>query len=270
MFPLTGKSFPDSTDALVTAIEGALAQVLTLPKRDSVVTAEGGKFPGVRKLKINLSGATVSAAEPPPKPRATGKREPGIAVEQLEVVGQPIKYEQNKLDLSLNAKGVKLDYGRDKKGQPLLVLADAKEGHVEAKMSKADIESLARAAAELAAKQQGIKIEGLELTLTSNGPRSLAADAKVKAKKMMVKGTIHIRGKVDVDDEMNATISGLNCQGDGVVGTMVSGVVQSKLKPYEGKVFPLMTFSLGDVALRDLKIDVKNNVRVSADFGSSA
>ena len=41
-------------------------------------------------------------------------------------------------------------------------------------------------------------------------------------------------------------------------------------KPYEGKVFPLMTFSLGDVALRDLKIDVKNTVKVSADFGSNA
>jgi hypothetical protein len=31
-----------------------------------------------------------------------------------------------------------------------------------------------------------------------------------------------------------------------------------------------MTFSLGDVALKDLKIDVKNNVKVSADFGSNA
>jgi hypothetical protein len=49
---------------------------------------------------------------------------------------------------------------------------------------------------------------------------------------------------------------------------MASGLVKSKLKPYEGQTFPLMTFSLGDVALRDLKIDVKNNVQVTADFGS--
>ena len=270
MFPLTGKNFPDTAEDLASAIQGALAQVLTLPKKDSAVTAEGGKFPKVKKLKINLSGASVSAAEPPPKPKATGRREPGVEVDQLEVVGQPIKYEQNKLDLHLNATGVKFDYGRDKKGQPLLVLADAKDGHVEAKISKADIEALARAAAELAAKQQGIKIEGLDLTLTSQGPRSLAVDARVKAKKMVVSGVIHIKGKVDVDDEMNATVSGLECKGEGVIGTMVAGVVQGKLKPYEGKVFPLMTFSLGDVALRDLKIDVKNTVKVSADFGSNA
>jgi hypothetical protein len=135
-------------------------------------------------------------------------------------------------------------------------------------MSKEDIASLARAAAEMAAKQQGIKIEGLDLTLTSEGKRSLAADVRVKAKKMMVSGVIHITGRVDVDDEMNATVSNLDCDGEGMIGSMASGLVKSKLKPYEGKTFPLMTFSLGDVALRDLKIDVKTNVQVTAEFGS--
>jgi len=270
VFPLTGKDFPDSAEALASAIQGALAQVLTLPKKDSAVSVGGGKFPKVKTLKIDLSGATVSATDPPPKPKPTGKREPGIEVDQLDVVGHPIKYEKNKLDLSLNARGVKFDFGRDKKGQAILVLSDAKDGHVEAKITKADIESLARAAAEMAAKERGIKIEGLDLTLASEGPRSLAVDARVKAKKLVVSGVIHIKGKVDVDDEMNAKVSGLECKGEGVIGTMVAGVVQGKLKPYEGKVFPLMTFSLGDVALRDLKIDVKSNVRVTADFGSSA
>ena len=196
--------------------------------------------------------------------------QPARPFEQLEIAGHPIQYGQNQLDLSLDARGVKFDYGRDKKGQPLLVLADAKEGHVEAKISQSDIESLARAAAEVAARQQGIRIVGLDLSLTSRGPRSLAVDARVKAKKMLVSGVIHVKGKVEVDDEMNATVSGLECKGEGVVGTMVAGVVQGKLKPFDGKVFPLMTFSLGDVALRDLKIEVKSAVRVTADFGNSA
>jgi hypothetical protein len=269
VFPLAGKTFPDSGETLASAISGALAQVLTLPKKDSAVAVEGGRFPKVKKLLINLSGASVSAAEPPPKPKPTGKREPGIEVDQLEVVGQPIKYEQNQLDLSLSARGVRFDYGRDKKGQPLLVLADAKDGHVEANISKKDIEALARTAAELAAKQQGIKIEALELMLTSQGKRSLAADVRVKAKKLMVSGVLHVKGKVDVDDELNATVSELSATGEGMIGTMAAGIVQNKLKAYNGKVFPLMTFSLGDVALKDLKIDVKNNVKVSAEFGSN-
>ena len=268
MFPLAGKAFPTSADELAEAISGALGQVLTLAKKDGAVSAEGGKYPSIKKLKINLNNAAVSATEPPPKPKPTGKREDGISVDQLEIVGKPIKYEQNQLELELKASGVKFDFGRDKKGQALLVLADAKEGHVLAKMSKEDIKSLARAAAEMAAKPQGIKIEDLDLTLTSEGKRSLAADVRVKAKKMMVSGVIHITGRVDVDDEMNATVSKLDCDGEGMIGAMASGLVKSKLKPYEGKTFPLMTFSLGDVALRDLKIDVKNHVQVSADFGS--
>ena len=268
MFPLAGKNFPDSAEALAEAIQGALGQVLTLAAKGDAVSAEGGKYPSVKKLKINLNNAEVSASEPPPKPTPTGKRQPGIEVDQLEVVGHPIKYEKNKLDLELKASGVKLDFGRDKKGQPLLVLADAKTGHVQAKMSKADIEALARTAAEMAAKGQGIKIEDLDLTLTSEGKRSLAADVRVKARKMMVSGVLHITGRVDVDDELNATVSKLDCDGEGMVGTMASGLVKSKLKPYEGKVFPLMTFSLGDVTLRDLKIDVKSNVQVTAEFGS--
>jgi hypothetical protein len=268
VFPLAGKDFPESADELVAAIADALAQVLTLPKKDSAVTAEGGKFPSIKKLKINLNNAEVSAAEPPPKPMPTGKRQRGLQVDQLEVIGKPINYEQNKLELELKASGVVLDFARDKKGQPLLVLADAKEGHVQAKMSKADIESLARAAAEMAAKSQGIRIEGLDLTLTSEGKRSLAADVRVKAKKMMVSGVIRITGRVDIDDELNATVTKLDAEGEGMIGSMASGLVKSKLKPYEGKVFPLMTFSLGDVTLRDLNIDVKTDVKVNAEFGS--
>jgi hypothetical protein len=268
VFPLAGKNFPTSSDELAEAIGGALAEVLTLDKKGDAVSAEGGKFPSIKRLKINLNNAAVSATEPPPKPKPTGKREPGVEVDQLEVVGKPIKYEQNKLELELKASGVKFDFGRDKKGNPLLVLADAKTGHVQAKMSKADIEALARTAAELAAKQQGIKIEGLDLTLTSEGKRSLAADVRVKAKKLMVSGTVRITGRVDVDDELNATVSKLDAQGEGVIGAMASGLVKSRLKPYEGKTFPLMTFSLGDITLRDLKIDVKKDVQVTAEFGS--
>ena len=267
MFPLAGKDFPESADGLAAAIGEALAQVLTLPKKDSAVTAEG-EFPSIRKLKVNLNNAAVSAAEPPPKPQPAGKRQKGIEVDQLEVTGKPIKYEKNKLELELKASGVSLDFARDKKGQPLLVLADAKDGRVVAKMSKQDIEDLARAAAEMAAKGQGIKVEDLDLTLTGEGKRSLAADVRVKAKKLLVSGVVRITGRVDIDDELNATVSNLDAQGEGMIGAMASGLVKSKLKPYEGKTFPLMTFSLGDVSLRDLKIDVKNDVQVTAEFGS--
>jgi len=268
MFPLAGKAFPTSGEALSKAISDALGDVFTLPKKDKTVTVSGGDYPAIKKLTIDLDGATVSATEPPPKPKPTGKREEGITVDQLEVSGHPLRYENSKLDLGLKAKGVKLDFAKDKKGQPLLVLADAREGQAEAKISKADIQSLVMAVAGAAAKQQGVTIQEIQLDLASEGERSIAADVRVKAKKMMMSGVIHLKGRADVDDDLNATLSDLSCTGEGVVGSMAAGLVQGKLKAYDGKQIPLMAFSLGDVTLRDLTIDTKGGLHVTAKFGS--
>ena len=269
MFPLAGKTFPTSQAELAQQIRDAMNDVLTLPKKGESVTAEGGSFPSVKKLKINLNGASVSATEPPPKPKPTGKRQPGIEVEQLEITGHPIQYESRKLELDLKGKGLRFDFGRDKKGQPLLILADAEEGHVKAKISKADIEALALEAARFFAQKQGVKIEDLDLTLTSDGPRSVAAEARVKAKKLVMSGVIIIKGKLVVDDELNATVSDLNVDGEGMVGSMAAPMLQKLIKPYNGTEIPLVAFSLGDVALRDLKITVKDSVQVTADFGKA-
>jgi hypothetical protein len=268
MFPLSGKTFPTTSDELAESIREALSDVLTLPKNGEAVKAEG-KFPKLKKLTVNLNGATISATEPPPQPKPTGKREPGIEVGQLEILGHPIKYERNKVDLGVTAKDLHFDFAHDKKGNALLVLTEAGEGNIEAKVSKDDMQALLLAAAQEAAKQQKINIVDLQLDLTQNGPRSVAVDARVTAKKMLIKGIIHIKGKLDIDEDLNATISDLSATGEGAVGSLISGVVQSKLKPYNGRSIPLMTFSLGDVALRDLKITVKNNVQVTARFGKA-
>src|SRR4051794_5164611 len=266
MFPLAGKDFPTTTDELVTAIQDALAEVFTIPKKAGV-SAEG-THPAIKRLTVDLSGASVRATKPPPKPQPTGKREPGPTVQKLEVRGEPVEYEKSKANFEVTAKSVKLDYARDKKGNPLLVLADAASGTADARIAKADIESLARAVASDAAKQQGVTIQDLSVDLSSHGPRSVSVEAKVKAKKLMMSGTLHVTGRLDVDDELNAKISGLTCKGDGVVGSMAAGVVQSKLKQYEGTRVSLMAFSLGDVKLRDLKIDTKAGLHVTAAFGS--
>ena len=268
MFPLSGKNFPTDPQVLADSIREALAAVLSLPDGGKAVKVEGAELPQLKRIKVDLSGAEISATEPPPKPKPSGKRTPGLHVTSLEVVGHPIKYEKNKLDLTLKARDVSCDFARDKKGNAMLVLADAREGSVEAKMSKADIEALLKRVAEELAKEQKVTVQDLKLTLTSSGPRSVAADVRITARKMLVSGTIVLKGRLDVDDELNATLSELSASGDGMVGSMVAGLVHKKVKPHEGRVIPLMAFSLGDVALRDLKITVKKDVQVNAAFGS--
>src|SRR2546430_11056 len=164
MFPLAGKNFPGDSGELADSIRDALENILTLPSGSGVKVE--GKFPAVKKLTGNLNNATVSATEPPPKPKPSGKRQGGIDVAQLEIQGHPIKYERNKLDLGLKARDVHFDFARDKKGQPLLVLTDAGEGQVDAKITKQDIRSLLLTAAREVGKQQKIGIADLQLTLS--------------------------------------------------------------------------------------------------------
>lgn len=270
MFPLSGKDFPENADELATGIRDALADVLKFPKKSDPVTITGDRFPAIKQVKVDLSGAEVSAKEPPPQPKPKGKRQPGVTVDQLQVVADPICYEKSKANFDLNARGLKFDFAHDQRGNAMLVLTDAKDGHVEVKISKSDLQSLLMSAASTAAKQQGATVQDLQLSLESSGPRSIAADVRVKAKKLVVSGTVNVKGKVDVDDSMVATLSDLSCTGEGMIGGVVAKFLQGKLQEYNGKRIPLMTFSLGDVALRDLKISTKNAIQVSAEFGRSA
>ncbi|HEX8522202.1 MAG TPA: hypothetical protein VF669_08090 [Tepidisphaeraceae bacterium] len=269
MLPLAGKDFPTSAEELTEAINEALSDVFTLKGKNAGASLDGGRFPNIKTVSIDLDDASVSATKPPPKPIGTGKRKPGPKVETLDLSAQPIHYEKAKLNLKVNAKGLQFEFDRDKKGKPVLVLTDAKTGKVDARISKADIEFLVTEAATLAAKEQGITVQDLELNLQSNGPRSIAADVRVKAKKLMMSGVIHITGNLDIDDELNATVTNLQCSGEGMIGSAAAGIVQKKIKPYNGTTIPLMTFSLGDLTLRDLKIDLKKDLHVTANFGTA-
>jgi hypothetical protein len=268
MFPLAGKDFPDCPEALASAIEQAIGEVLALPQKHQAVTVEGGDaFPRLAHVRIDLSGARLSATEPPPKPVGVGKRTPGVTVDRLEVEARPIHYEQASLDFDFHATGLRLDFDRDTQGSPLLVLADADGGAVDARIKTTDLEALLLAAAALAAKGHGVTVKDLELNLRSTGPRSVAADVRVTAKKMMMTGVLRVSGAASVDGELNATLSGLTCTGEGIIGGTAAAFLQQHLKKYEGRRIPLMAFSLGDLALRDLAVDVNGTVRVSAAFG---
>jgi hypothetical protein len=271
MFPLAGNEFPTSAAELSSAIEDAIGQTFSLRTNGRCVAIKGAEdFPHLEHVRIDLSGARLSSTEPPPKPLGVGKRKPGITVDRLEVEGHPIHYEQAKLDFDFHATDLRLDFDRDKQGRPLLVLADAKDGAVDAKIKKKDLEAVLLAAATLAAKEQGVTVKELELDLRSTGARSVAADVRIKAKKMMMTSVLHVAGAAGVDDELNATLSGLTCTGEGLIGGAAAAFLQKHLKQYDGRKIPMMALSLGDLALRDLEIDINGTVHVSAAFGKGA
>jgi len=270
MFPLAGKDYPESSDELAESIQEALSEVLTFPKNGDVVKITGGTYPDFKSVKVDLSGATVSTDSPPPPPKPKGKREPGPSAEKLNVIGKPIHYKDSEANVELTATGVRFDYAHDaKSGNAMLVLADAEGGHVVFSVDKDDLQSLLLAAASVGAKQQGVTIQDLQAKFTSDGPRTLDAEVRVKAKKMVMSGTVVLKGRVDIDDALVATVSNLAATGEGMMGNMAAGMLQGKLREAEGKKIPLTTFSLGDLTLKDLKISTDKGLKISADVGKA-
>src|SRR5258706_2906589 len=124
MFPLAGNEFPTHSAELAASIQGALADVFTLPGAAATVSVTGD-FPAIGSLTLNLDGATLRSAHLPPKPVGAGQRKPGITVERLQISGHPIRHQEARLDLDLTATGLRFDFDRDSQGHPLLVLTDA-------------------------------------------------------------------------------------------------------------------------------------------------
>ena len=267
MFPLAGNAFPTTPTDLATALRGALAEHVTFPAGASGVTASGLTLHQMDQVLVDLSGANVTIKPPPPKPVITGDRTPGVNANWLRVLAKPLRVESGSAEFELNATNVKCEFARDQDGKPLLLLKDAEQGRVEASVSQSDLQTILLAGAKIGAAQQGVTIQELQINLTPQGPRGIGIALRVKAKKMMMSGVVSIRGNAQIDDQLNAKISGLSCEGDGVVGKMAAAMLSVKLREFDGKEVSLSAISLGDLALRDLQIDASNGLRITADIG---
>src|SRR5947209_6257063 len=72
-----------------------------------------------------------------------------------------------------------------------------------------------------AAKEKGVDVERIDLTLTQLGPRSvrLAAKAAVQTKALFktIRGAVNFAGRLDIDDRLVATLSELAVAGEGTM-----------------------------------------------------
>jgi len=267
MFPLAGNAFPTTPDGLASALRGSLSEHLTFPPGAQGVVVAGEDLLNLKSVLIDLSGAAVAIRQPPPKPVVTGPRQPGVASDRLQVVAKPLRIETASAQFDFNAQGVKCDFARDQNGKPLLVIADAQRGRVDLHVGRSDLQAILLAGARVGAQQQGVTIQDLQIDLTPQGQRGIGINLRVKAKKMMMSGVVTIRGNANIDDQLNAQISGLSCAGDGVVGKMAAAMLSAKLRELEGKQIALSALSLGELALRDLQIDASNGLHITAEIG---
>ena len=265
MFPLPTKTFPPDAGALQAALEESLRRVVTPVA--PMVTVEEKSYPELAAIRVSLDGADVGDRPPPRPVRSVGAIEPGLRVDNFAINGRPILLQGAKIELSCTAREVRISQGRDEEGNVLLHLQDAVEGHVGVAVALADLEALVLAGAKVKAAQQGINVESVRIELRSRSERALDVVVQVRAMKLFLSATVRIIGSVAIDEHLNARLSGLECDGDGTLGTLACGFIAPHLQTCNGREFSLMALPLGEVKLRDVRIAAGQELRVTAKLG---
>src|SRR5437667_5801215 len=239
MLPLRKGDFPASREDLQAALREGLAQAFRLPEGKAVVTLEGS-YPALDKLQVDLTDALIKDDYRPAQPSAAGQ--PGVTAVQFRIAGSPVRYEQAAVSLDLSARDARFEFTRDARGKNLLNPVDAKEGRLLLWVDQPNLEMLAQTVAKRVGDEYDAKVEKTEITLTGEGDRAVSVNLRVTAvKKVMlskVRATISGAGKLTIDDQLNATLSGLSVEGEGMVGAMIVSLVEDEIKQWDGRRFP--------------------------------
>ena len=171
--------------------------------------------------------------------------------------------------INFQADDVKLDVAKNAQGQLAPTLAGARNGQVLVELTKAELQGMLMAFAQAGAAEQGAKVESADLTLAQAGDRGVTVSLRVRAKKSIMPAvTVTVDGRADVDERLTVTLSGLRAAGEGMIGSVLAGLIGGKLKEHEGRRFPLAKDALKNLRLHGLKVEAGDPVRLSAAFES--
>ena len=265
MFPLNTSNFPSNAPDLARDLNESLRELFQL--QNDPVTIREVSYPHLASLAVSLDGAQLRG-QPPPVPSPTGESTPALMVDSFTAQGSQISVGPAAVDFALEAKDVHLNRAADSHGNIVLTLRSAVEGRIEVSASLADLEALIAEVGKTEAAKHGVTIDSVQLSLRSKSPQSLAAEVRLRAKKLFLRTSLRITGQVDLDEELNAKISGLACNGEGAMGGIACGILKPHLEKIDGRQFSLMSLPLGEVRLREVRIAAENKLSITAEFGA--
>jgi hypothetical protein len=266
MFPLKTNILPANAADLARQLNDSLRDLFHLP--NDPVTIREVSYPHLASLAVSLDGARVEGP-PPPVPSVGAERSPALTVDSFSVKGSQVSVGPAGVDFALTAEKLILQRASGADGNVVLALQSAADGRIEVSALLSDIEALIGEVARTEAGKHGVAIDNVQLALRSNSPRSFAAQVRLRAKKLFLSTTLQITAQADLDEELNAKISGLDCTGEGAMATMACGVLKPHLEKINGRTFSLMSLPLGEVRLRNVQIAAGDKLSITAEFGSA-
>jgi hypothetical protein len=266
MFPLYQKELPASGDDLAAALEASLRRLVVASGR--IVSIVENAYPDLAEIAINLDDAQLKVNAPRPS-LAADDSATAISVDRLTLTGRQLSVGGASLGLDLNAQHIVLRQGRDKNGDVLLLLHRATDGQLALSIQEKDLEAMIGEIAKTGARKQGVNIEDVRLTLTPHGSRSIGCEVQLQARKLFVRAMIRIAARLEIDDQLVARIFDLTCTGEGAIANLACSVLAPHLRKLSERNFELMALPLGEVQLRNVRIEAAGTIKISAEFGSA-
>ncbi|MFN2475441.1 MAG: LmeA family phospholipid-binding protein [Chthoniobacterales bacterium] len=265
MFPLYTKTFPSTAAELQELLNASIQRVFT--GAADAVTISGANLPDLAAVRIGLDKAELRS-NPEPPPRAEGASAPALVIGEFTINGKEVTLGPARADLKLSARDVRLNRATDATGEIVLVLKSAAEGEVEVSVSKDALERAIASVATSEAGKHGVSIDQVRLTISTRSERGVDAEVQLRGRKLFFSTVIRITAKLDLDEQLNARVSGMRCNGEGAIGALACNVLAPHLQAVDGRTFPLMALPLGEVRLRDVRLAAGERITVTAEFGS--
>lgn len=265
MLPLAGRAIPADHASLAEALRSGFRSYGVNP-RDAQVT--GGAWPHVAEIAIDLTGGEATRAlRAPSECEKTGAH---LEIDTFNLQAHPLHIENTPVTIDAHFSGAKAAFVRDKKGALFLRLERAQSGKVDVAIVHADLEKALQRVASEAAGKHGAEVKSATLELETPSRRTLLFRAAITAKVFIMKTTVRVRGRVDFDEALNARISGLAAEGEG----MLSSLVESGLRPHFAKLeqepFAIGSLVAGGLRVSDVSVSAGATLRLNATFTSAA
>ena len=260
MLPLAAEKFPVTPDELAVAVTAGFA---ARGVEVESLRAEGAALSELAVLTVGLTGARFTRGFRISSKPVTDAA--AVLIERLEITGAPLDFEGMPLSVRVEAERAELRFAGEP-GDGALVLAGAASGSVVLAVAQSALENLLYRLAKDAAEKQGVEIKKTALELTARGPRALAFRCAVTAKMFVLSADLSLSGNLDVDDQLNARVSGLTLGGDAMITKLAAGFVRPQLDKLEGRVIPLLAMAPGGLPLRDVEISTREGLEVRAKF----
>ena len=269
VYPLGTNTLPATRDQFIAAFTKAWQENLLTANDNGhhLLTIEGDHYPALDRLKIDLSNSALDPDKPEPKLKGPDKVLQSINVNNLQFIARPMHYRGAQFNFDVAMTDARFDLQHDKSDHPVLVLNAVKDGRLDFSITKTDLDTLLFNSAKAAGEKYNVDVRATHFKMTLQS-RAITMDLKVDTKVGFVPASLHIKGRIDINDRLEGKLSKLSVDGDLALQPLITTVIRPGLEKYEGRSKQVLGFPYNAVKVKDLQLTYTDTFRAVAIFGS--